>query len=204
MAAWSVEESSDEQSGWPGARFCLVKPETSISEDQSLPLRPGSRSPAIFLGGFLPAADPYSFRRRISLTSPSPSRPCSGNHPVVRATQPVPCRHRMAIQARYSRGGTSPQSLSFLPARWRSTPSDGFDAQYIDHRARGESENGDLGPIDEPPQYPGRVCCASAQSVPRIPFWRLRRLRLVTVEGKQLTCTTRQQWNNGVGKETAV
>jgi hypothetical protein len=112
MAAWSVEESSDEQSGWPGARFCLVKPETSIREDQSLPLRPVSRSPAIFLGGFLPAVDPYSFRRRISLTSPSPSRPCSGNHPVVRATQPVPCRHRMAIQARYSRGGTSPQSLS--------------------------------------------------------------------------------------------
>ena len=29
-----------------------------------------------------------------------------------------------------------PQSLAFPPARWCSAPSDGFDAQYIDHRAR--------------------------------------------------------------------
>ena len=37
MAAWSVEESSDEQFGWPGASFCPVKPETSIREDQRSP-----------------------------------------------------------------------------------------------------------------------------------------------------------------------
>jgi hypothetical protein len=37
MAAWSVEESSDEQFGWPGASFCPVKHETSIREDQSSP-----------------------------------------------------------------------------------------------------------------------------------------------------------------------
>jgi hypothetical protein len=125
----------------------------------------------------------------------------SGGSRDTTGTLQAPYGHSSEILAR--RNLTS-ISLSFLPAGWRSAPSDGFDAQYIDHRARGESENGDLGPIDEPPQYPGRVCCASAQSVPRIPFWRLRRLRLVTVEGKQLTCTTRQQWNNGVGKETAV
>jgi hypothetical protein len=32
---------------------------------------------------------------------------------------------------------------------------------------RGESRNGDLGPIDETPQHLGRVCCTPAKSVPQ-------------------------------------
>jgi hypothetical protein len=42
-----------------------------------------------------------------------------------------------------------PWRLAFSPnlsARWCSAPSDGSDAQYIDHRARGESELGRPGP----------------------------------------------------------
>jgi hypothetical protein len=32
---------------------------------------------------------------------------------------------------------------------------------------RGESGNGELGPINEPPRHPGRVCCTPKKSVPR-------------------------------------
>jgi hypothetical protein len=58
---------------------------------------------------------------------------------------PRPCdRARATIFLGFSHGGIHPQSLSFPPARWCSAPS--VDAQYMDHRARGESELGRPGP----------------------------------------------------------